>query len=164
MIKTNQNISCKADDFFNLGKLEKLVGSPVYRLKVGFVGAGMEDLWKYIELLPGNQVFGVLITFNPQVNSIKKVWSLIYISILNCWLRQKIARLVGPVLGSYGIYPEVQNPFVVYQLGTAAEKYANEYVLPFEKSRFKRFLRDIFIYLVKYHPSAAGIIILSRKN
>ena len=66
MIKTNQNISCKADDSFNLGKLENLVGSPVYRLKVGFAGAGMEDLWKYIELLPGNQVFGVLITFNPQ--------------------------------------------------------------------------------------------------
>jgi hypothetical protein len=73
-------------------------------------------------------------------------------------------RRWGSILGKYGIYPALDAPVVIYALGTRAEEYVNDNVLPSHPHGFMGRLRQSIMRAVGFHPSICGVIVVMSKT
>ena len=65
---------------------------------------------------------------------------------------------------SYGVYPSVLKPSIIYELGKQSEAYINEYVMPPISSGFSGRLRKLIKKFIKFHPSLGGLLIIAKKE
>jgi hypothetical protein len=147
-----------------LTRLENLLQTPVLPINFGLFQTNKGNLEKLIADIPGGELFGILVTTQEQHNIILKTWSLIYAFLHVKKLQRKITHLSGPVLGCYGVYPQIQNPVAAYQLDSQAEKYADMYILPPNTGGLSGFLRRMITAITKHHLSTAGVVLILRKS
>jgi hypothetical protein len=150
--KTNNTVKFK--------ELESLLDFPIFHLNTGTTD--LSALKEFVTNLPEIEFYGVLIETNHQQNQIIKAWELLFSSVRLKTLTNRLSRVFGPILGYYGIYPQIHNPVAIYQLDSHAETYANEYILPTVKG-LKGILCKGIMHITTYHPSTAGIVFVFAK-
>jgi len=117
----------------------------------------------FIKDLSHDEGFGVLLRNDVTPSIIKKTLSLFLTSLRIWWLSYKFKRH-NSVVGRFCVYPSIEEPVAIFELGTPAEQYINQFVLPAFPPGFNGKLRKIIMVLVQCHPSSAGIILVARKK
>jgi len=158
----NQDIKAKAAPA--LTRLENLLQTHVLPINSGLFHTNKKNLEKLIVDIPDGELFGILVATQDQHSIIMKTWNLIYTFLHVKKLQRKIIPLSGPVLGCYGIYPQIQNPVAVYQLDSQAENYADSYIMPPNTGGLNGFLRRMITAITKHNLSTAGVVLILRKS
>lgn len=167
----NKNIQQKEDSGTSctvvrpdLTNLEKLMHIPVLPVNSGFPGTNRRGVEKLVNSMTAGKPFGLLITTQTQQNFIIKTWGMLFSSLQIKRLKKNLSAIAVPVLGCYGIYPYIQQPVAIYQLGTQAENYVNENILPPNTGGISGLLRRIIMFITSYHLSTAGVVLVLRKD
>jgi hypothetical protein len=76
---------------------------------------------------------------------------------------RELARNGAEPAGRYGVAPDLSTPTVVYQLGGAAARYAEEHLLSAPRSRFAAVVCRILRLWASCDPSLGAILVVGRK-
>ena len=108
--------------------------------------------------------YAILIGVTPKIGLIKKVFAFMCTSLRVRMLQFKMARSHQYAINMYGIYPQIEDPAVIYSIGTQAEQYADRNILPPLSGSMKGNIRRFIKKLTGLHPSIAGVVIVIRKK
>ena len=148
----------------NFAKLETLFNTKILFLSHHNFISNVRSMVSTITDQPINTPLALLIKTDHQQTLIKKVWLFLYASLQYRYLKFKVAKIPSTVITSYGVYPHLDNPFAIYQLGTSAENYTNSSILPANKKNLKGLVSQMLTFITQYHASTAGIVLLIYKK
>jgi len=146
-----------------LKTLEKNLQVPLFDLDRSVGESKSDELVGFIQALSCNTGFGVLLRIDTDSNIIKKTLSLLLIS-LRIWILKLKLKRYGGVVGRFCIYPSIEEPVTIYEAGTPAEHYVNQFVLPALPHGVNGKVRKLIMVLARCHPSSAGMVLVVRKN
>ena len=145
-------------------KLETLFNTKIFFLSHRDFINNVQNMVRTITNQPINTPIALLIKTDHQQMLVKRLWLFLYTSLQYRYLKFKIAKIPATVITSYGVYPHVDNPFAIYQLGTSAENYTNSNILPASKKNLKGLVSQMLTFITQYHASTAGIVLLIHKK
>lgn len=149
----------------DLSALEILFDIRIFSLKWRDLISAVNNMINTDSTKTESEAVAVLITIDSQQQkAISKLWLFLYAFIQYQYLKFRISRLAGVTMNSYGVYPSIHRPFVIYQLNTTAETYANSNILPKVKHGLKGLIPGVLKFITQYHTSTAGIVILVYKK
>lgn len=162
-MKTNtQHETTAASTIPNLSKLEALFDLKISPLNLfGFFKSARNLIGT---ISTEHEPVAFLIETDRYQTAPGKLWFFLYASLKFKYFKFRLSRLPSTRLISYGIYPLVEAPFAIYQLGTTAETYANANILPALDQGIKGRILQILNFIAQYHTSTAGIVILIHKK
>ncbi len=68
------------------------------------------------------------------------------------------------ILGRFAWLPSIDNPTFIYEMGTAASRYAEAKLLPAPASRVRQLLRKVLALWCGCDPGVGGIAIVGRRQ
>ncbi len=148
----------------NLSKLEGLFNTKILFLSHLDFFSNVQGAVKTITSQSADDSIALLIKTDHQQMLIKRLWLFLYTSLQFRYLKFKLSKIPTITITSYGVYPHVDNPFAIYQLGTSAEIYTNSNILPADKKNLKGLVSQMLTFITQYHSSTAGIVLLVRKK
>jgi hypothetical protein len=152
------------DTEYNFSKLETLFNTKILFLSHRDFINNVQTVIKTITSQPEEQPIALLIKTEHQQQAIKKLWFFIYTSLQFRYLKFKLSKIPETVVTPYGIYPLLEDPFAIYQLGTTAEDYTNSNILPGNKMSLKGLITLTLSFVTQYHTSTTGIVLLVHKK
>ena len=147
----------------NFSKLESLFGIKISPISHRFFTSGILPFVSKSSIIPELPT-AILVTTDNQKSIISRLYFFIYSSFQYKYLKIKLSNLPHISINYFGVYPSIDNPFTIYQLGTSAESYANTTILPPIKHGFKGLILKAMKLIAPYHPSTAGIVILIQNK
>ena len=124
----------------------------------------MGEMQKFIAGQDEIEYFGVVLEFSSHGNFLKRLYFLFLSRISIYRIKRYLIRLGIKVDSSYGVYPSVLTPAIIFELGKQSEVYINEYILPPISSGFSGRLRELIKKLIKFHPSLGGLLIIAKRE
>ena len=142
----------------SLHKLKNLLGTDLFLLEP-------KNITKEFDALIGDssnkQSFGIVVPIKNKRGIIGKIYSLFNTAIAIKKLHARFKKTPTPLkYHAYGVYPDIEEPVTIYQLGAASENYANKLLLPAFKKGLNGRLRHLIFFIINIHPSTAGIILI----
>jgi hypothetical protein len=92
-----------------------------------------------------------------------RIPALVFLRFRTAALRRRLARTGVVDIRRFGLYPDLVAPTVAYELGTRAEPYAENSLLPRSRSWPFAILRNSLRLWSGCHPSMAALLIVGRK-
>ncbi len=148
----------------NFSKLKQLFNTEILLLNHrGFI-KNIENVIKTIADQPKDKSITLLIKTTNEQHALLKLWLFLYTSLQYRYLKFRISKIPEATIKSYGVYPQAEDPFAIYQLGTTAEEYTTSYILPANDKNLKGLITRVISFVTRYHASTAGIVILVHKK
>lgn len=142
-------------------ELEGLMRVPLRSYRSFMSENGVCDIESGSQGFPEKTDFGVVVPVSTSGNYAKRFLYALRYTIKIRRLKNMRARNFSATR-SYGVYPSIKNPSIVFQLGSPAESYANRLVLPSTAKGAIGVLRSALTVVTGFHPSVAGIVVLCR--
>ena len=148
----------------NFSKLEQLFNTEILLLgHRGFI-KNVGNVIKTIADQPKDTSITLLIKTTNEQHTLLKLWLFLCTSLQYRYLKFRISKIPEAIIKSYGVYPRVEDPFAIYQLGTTAEEYTTSNILPANDKNLKGLIARVLSFVTQYHASTAGIVILVHKK
>jgi hypothetical protein len=103
---------------------------------------------------------GIILPLSSNGNYFVKMLKLLTSMCTLQLMKYKLNKLDCSFISTYAVYPEIDHPVFVYELGTSAEEYAKSYILPQFKGGVIGTFRKVLSYVFSIHPSTACIVIV----
>ena len=114
----------------------------------------------YDALPPGGYVAGALRFDGPRYARLSVLLALRFRAAA---LQRTVAATGAVEIRRFGLYPDLAQPTLAYELDVMAEQYVEERLLPRPRSRVLSVLRKSLRAWAGCHPSVAGLLIVGRK-
>jgi hypothetical protein len=111
-----------------------------------------------------SEEFGIILEINENNNPLIKILSLIRTKLDLNMCSKKLLKSSLNCKSTIGVFPDVYNPTAIYCVGTLAETYAHENILPAFPAGINGNIRKLVMKLVKFHPSIGGLVLIVRKH
>ena len=147
----------------DLKTLQYLLQLPLFETGINIHATKINEQIDFIQSQHSHE-FGLLVRVESHKSAIKKMLSIIIVSRQLNNLSNDLKRQGFKVMRRFGVFPNINNPVTLYQLGTFAEQYTNQFVLPVFPPGINGFLRRFIMKIVKFHPSVAGVILIVGKG
>jgi hypothetical protein len=139
-------------------RLERCIQMSLYELAECFDNGTISN-----QLVDEEQNFAVLLRISPSSHPFKKIYSLLQVAIRVKRFNRSVNKDLYKVEGAYGVYPSVDDPVTVFELGGEAEKYINEQVIPPLLGGVNGFIRRLVMKITGFHPSLDGVLISVKR-
>jgi len=148
----------------NFSKLETLFNAKISFLSHRNFISNVHNAVKTITDQPVDEPVALLIKTDHQQTTIKKLALFLYTSLQFRYLKFRVSKIPATTITPYGVYPQIDKPFAIYQLNTSAENYTNSSILPARKKNIKGLVSRLLTFIAQYHASTAGIVLLIHKT
>jgi hypothetical protein len=140
--------------------LEACIGiSPIYDLNLREIRALVEAPKHSVK---PSQPMCIVFTVHDERNSLFKLLRIISTFAKIRVLRKSFSDESSFFTKTYGIYPTINHPIVVFEMQSHAEEYVVEKILPEGPSGLNGYLRLTITRLTKINPTLGGVALVIR--
>ena len=126
--------------------------------------ACLEKIQKFAADQQEREYFGIVLEFSSHENFLKRLYNLLLSRVIIYRIKRYLNQLGIKVDSSYGVYPSVSTPAILFELGKQSEEYITKYVMPPISGGVSGRLRVIIKKLIKFHPSLGGLLIIAKRE